>query len=45
VVATTWSSGLGVGITVPAEIRKDLGTEIRGEISQFAGAWLSVNGE
>ena len=45
VVATTWSSGLGVGITVPAEIRKDLGIEIRGEISQFAGAWLSVNGE
>ncbi len=45
VVATTWSSGLGVGITVPAEIRKDLGTEIRGEISQFAGAWLSVNGK
>ncbi len=45
VEATTWSSGLGVGVTVLAEIRKDLRREIRGEISQFAGAWLSVNGE
>ena len=44
VIVTTWRGEQGVGISPREKASGDLRKDIKARVSQFIGAWLSVNG-
>ena len=43
-IVTTWRGEQGIGISPREKASGDLRKEIKARVSQFIGAWLSVNG-